>query len=43
MMAKTSQNKRNYTKLWLYAFCRSNAEKWRKIKENQHFQGVLDI
>ena len=43
MMAKTSQNKRSYTKLWLPVLCRRNAEKWRKIKENQHFQGVLDI
>ena len=43
MMAKTSQNKRSYTKLWLLSLCRRNAEKWRKIKENQHFQGVLNI
>ena len=41
MMAKASQNKRSYTKLWLPVLCRRNSEKWRKIKENQYFQGVF--
>lgn len=43
MMVKTIQIKRSYTKLWLLSLCRRNAEKWRKIKGNQYFQGVLDI
>ena len=37
MMEKTSENKRSYTKLWLKCLCCGNAEKQRKIKENQAF------
>ena len=43
MIAKRSKNNESYTKLWVLTICHKNTEKWSKIKENQHFQGVSDI